>query len=112
MNPDKRISCEEALEHPYFSDFHDVEEEFCVDKSFSIPNVEDRKFSMVELYNAAKVRGRTRIKERRTVHKVKKIHVISGEVGEELIWGKREEVFLKHKKENLFELSCHNVKYL
>jgi len=61
FNPDKRITVEEALEHPYVSQFHNTEEEISCNKVIQIPM--DRKLSVAyyrdELYTnvKAKIKG-------------------------------------------------------
>jgi mitogen-activated protein kinase 15 len=55
FNPKKRITAEEALEHPYVAQFHNVEDEPVCKRKISIPIDDNKKFSISEyrskLYN-------------------------------------------------------------
>ena len=44
FNPKKRLTAEEALEHPYVSEFHNVEEELICDHKITTPLDDDNKF--------------------------------------------------------------------
>lgn len=46
FNPDKRITVEEALDHPYIADFHKIEDEIICEKKISIPMDDNQKFSL------------------------------------------------------------------
>ena len=48
FNPKKRLTAEEALEHPYVSDFHNLEEEIVSDHKIEIPLDDNNKFSKEE----------------------------------------------------------------
>jgi mitogen-activated protein kinase 15 len=48
FNPNKRISVIDALEHPYVSEFHDVEKEIVCDKKIIIPIEDNIKYSVKE----------------------------------------------------------------
>jgi len=54
FNPDKRISAEGALEHPYIAQFHNPEEEITCDKQIVMPLNDNKKLSVAayreELY--------------------------------------------------------------
>jgi len=56
FNPDKRITVEEALDHPYVTQFHNIEEEISCDKQIRIPIDDNKKFSVAnyreELYTS------------------------------------------------------------
>jgi len=56
FNPDKRITVEEALDHPYVTQFHNIEEEISCDKLIRIPIDDNKKFSVAnyreELYTS------------------------------------------------------------
>ena len=51
FNPKKRLTAEEALEHPYVADFHNVEEEIICDHKINVPLDDDNKFTK-EQYRA------------------------------------------------------------
>ena len=51
FNPKKRLTAEEALEHPYVADFHNVEEEITCDHKINVPLDDDNKFTK-EQYRA------------------------------------------------------------
>jgi len=46
FNPNKRLSVEEALEHPYVADFHDLEKEITCKKIVKIPIDDNIKYSV------------------------------------------------------------------
>ena len=48
FNPKKRLTAEEALEHPYVADFHNPEEEILCDNKIDVPLDDDNKFSKEE----------------------------------------------------------------
>ena len=48
FNPKKRLTAEEALEHPYVADFHNPEEEILCDHKINVPLDDDNKFSKEE----------------------------------------------------------------
>ena len=48
FNPKKRLTAEEALEHPYVADFHNPEEEIICDHKIEIPLDDNNKFSREE----------------------------------------------------------------
>ena len=48
FNPKKRLTAEEALEHPYVADFHNLEEEIKCDHKIEIPLDDNNKFSKEE----------------------------------------------------------------
>jgi len=54
FNPDKRISAEGALDHPYIGQFHNPEEEICCEKQIHMPINDNKKLSVAayreELY--------------------------------------------------------------
>jgi len=56
FNPDKRITAEQSLEHPYVAQFHVPEEEIVCEKSISIPINDDKKLTVAayreELYTS------------------------------------------------------------
>jgi mitogen-activated protein kinase 15 len=51
FNPQKRISCEEALAHPYLSEFHDPADEYNCDHMISIPIDDNHKYSISDYRN-------------------------------------------------------------
>ena len=48
FNPKKRLTAEEALEHPYVADFHNPEEEIICDHKIEIPLDDNNKFTKEE----------------------------------------------------------------
>ena len=48
FNPKKRLTAEEALEHPYVADFHNPEEEILCDHKIEIPLDDNNKFTREE----------------------------------------------------------------
>lgn len=60
FNPAKRLTAEEALDHPYMSDFHNIKEEIVSDKKILIPLDDTQKYSLQEyrqkLYDVVKQR--------------------------------------------------------
>ena len=48
FNPNKRITVEEALEHPYVADFHNPSEEIASENKIRIPLDDTKKFSLQE----------------------------------------------------------------
>ena len=51
FNPTKRLTVEEALQHPYVAQFHNPEEEPTCDKKIFIPIDDNKKFSIREYRN-------------------------------------------------------------
>jgi mitogen-activated protein kinase 15 len=51
FNPNKRLTAEEALAHPYVAQFHNLKDESVCSKVISIPMDDDRKFSIREYRN-------------------------------------------------------------
>ena len=51
FNPKKRLTAEEALEHPYVADFHNAEEEIICDHKINVPLDDDNKLTK-EQYRA------------------------------------------------------------
>jgi len=56
FNPDKRMTAEEALNHPYVAQFHSPDEEIVCTKSIHVPIDDNKKYSVSayrdELYNS------------------------------------------------------------
>jgi len=56
FNPDKRITAEQALEHPYLAQFHNPEDEPSCEKAIKIPIDDNKKLSVAayreELYTS------------------------------------------------------------
>ena len=48
FNPKKRLTAEEALEHPYVAEFHNVEREEICDHKITIPLDDNNKYSKAE----------------------------------------------------------------
>ena len=46
FNPNKRITAEQALEHPYLEQFHNPEEEIVCQRPIQIPISDDKKLSV------------------------------------------------------------------
>ena len=74
FNPAKRLSAEEALEHPYVAQFHADEEEPAFDGVIKIPVDDNTKFTVedyrVRLYSEV-VRRRKEQKKSRKANKSK-----------------------------------------
>jgi len=51
FNPQKRISCEEALEHPYLSEFHVPEEEFTCGRTIALSIDDNQEYSLSDFRN-------------------------------------------------------------
>jgi mitogen-activated protein kinase 15 len=51
FNPKKRITAEEALEHSYVAQFHNLDEEFSCPRKITIPIDDNKKFSISEYRN-------------------------------------------------------------
>jgi mitogen-activated protein kinase 15 len=51
FNPKKRITAEEALEHSYVAQFHNIDEEFSCPRKITIPIDDNKKFSISEYRN-------------------------------------------------------------
>jgi len=51
FNPTKRLTVEQALQHPYVAQFHNPEEEPCCSKKIFIPIDDNKKFSIREYRN-------------------------------------------------------------
>ena len=66
FNPNKRPTIEQALNHPYLTQFHDEEEEIICKKIIEIP-LDDHKYSIKDyreqLYNDIKKKKREQRKE-------------------------------------------------
>jgi mitogen-activated protein kinase 15 len=76
FNPSKRITAEEALQHPYVRQFHNPEDEPSCEKEIKITIDDDHKYSINDyretLYQqiiAKKKEGRRRSKSRRSSSK-------------------------------------------
>ena len=69
FRPSKRLSAEEALDHPFFKRFHDPEEEPLCVRSIEIPCDDHRKYAVKiyrdELYKFIKKRNKELRRERR-----------------------------------------------
>jgi len=56
FNPDKRITAEGALEHPYLAQFHNPDDEICCEKEIKIPIDDNKKLTVAayreELYTS------------------------------------------------------------
>jgi len=78
FNPNKRITAEKALAHPYVAQFHNPAEEPSFDKEIKIAIDDDRKFSISDyrnqLYNdiVAKRKEKSRKKKEKTAGKKEK----------------------------------------
>lgn len=46
FNPEKRLTVEQALKHPYMKDFHNEEEEYICDRSIVLPLDDNKKFNV------------------------------------------------------------------
>jgi mitogen-activated protein kinase 15 len=51
FNPNKRLTAEQALRHPYVSQFHNPEDEPVCQKKINIPIDDNQKFSIREYRN-------------------------------------------------------------
>jgi len=51
FNPKKRLTAEQALQHPYVSQFHNIDEEPICNKKIFIPIDDNQKFSIKEYRN-------------------------------------------------------------
>lgn len=51
FNPDKRLTVEQCLEHPYVAQFHNMTEEISCKKTVVIPIDDNKKFSIREYRN-------------------------------------------------------------
>jgi len=76
FNPDKRLTAEEALEHPYVAQFHVPEEEITCEKPISIPIDDNKKLTVMdyrdELYHSIiKVNVETNRANREVKKKIK-----------------------------------------
>jgi mitogen-activated protein kinase 15 len=74
FNPSKRITVEDALEHPYVTQFHNPAEEIIFDKTIVIPINDNKKMSVAtyreELYTSI-IKVNVESKKERSVKKVK-----------------------------------------
>jgi len=76
FNPDKRLTAEESLEHPYVAQFHVPEEEITCDKPIKIPIDDNKKLTVMdyrdELYHSIiKVNVETNKANREVKKKIK-----------------------------------------
>lgn len=51
FNPQKRITCEEALAHPFLSEFHDPADEYVCDRTITISIDDNHKYSISDYRN-------------------------------------------------------------
>ena len=51
FNPNKRLTAEQALKHPYVAQFHNPDEEPVCNKKINIPIDDNQKFSIREYRN-------------------------------------------------------------
>jgi len=74
FNPSKRITVEQALEHPYVAQFHNPAEEITCEKNIVIPINDNKKMSVAtyreELYNSI-IKVNAEAKKEKSVKKVK-----------------------------------------
>jgi len=74
FNPDKRLTVEQALEHPYVGQFHNPAEEIKCDKTIVIPINDNKKMSVAtyrdELYTSI-IKVNVDTKKEKSVKKVK-----------------------------------------
>jgi len=74
FNPDKRITVEQALEHPYIAQFHNPAEEIVCEKVIVMPMNDNKKFSVAtyrdELYTSI-IKVNVETKKEKSVKKVK-----------------------------------------
>jgi mitogen-activated protein kinase 15 len=74
FNPDKRITVEQALEHPYVAQFHNPAEEITCDKTITMPINDNKKLSVSsyrdELYTSI-IKVNVETKKEKVVKKVK-----------------------------------------
>lgn len=74
FNPNKRLTVEQALEHPYVAQFHNPAEEIICEKTIVIPINDNKKFSVAtyrdELYTSI-IKVNVETKKEKSVKKVK-----------------------------------------
>jgi mitogen-activated protein kinase 15 len=74
FNPDKRLTVQQALEHPYVSQFHNPAEEIICEKTIVIPINDNKKMSVAtyrdELYTSI-IKVNVETKKEKVVKKVK-----------------------------------------
>ena len=51
FNPDKRLTVEEALMHPYVAKYRDIKDEIICNKKITVPIDDNKKFSIREYRN-------------------------------------------------------------
>ena len=59
FNPYERITCEQALEHKYFKDFHKKKDEIVMMQPITVPMNDNIKFSIEEYRNYLYFGGKT-----------------------------------------------------
>jgi len=73
FNPNKRITADQALEHPYLEQFHNVEEEIAFEHPIQIPISDNKKLSVAayrdELYNSVIKVNQAEVKKKSTKKK-------------------------------------------
>jgi len=73
FNPNKRMTAEQGLEHPYLEQFHDPEEEISCSRPIQIPLNDDKKLSVAayrdELYNSVIKVNQVEVKKKSTKKK-------------------------------------------
>jgi len=73
FNPNKRITADQALEHPYLEQFHNVEEEIACEHPIQIPISDNKKLSVAayrdELYNSVIKVNQAEVKKKSTKKK-------------------------------------------
>jgi len=73
FNPNKRITAQQALEHPYLEQFHNAEEEIACEHAIQIPISDNKKLSVAayrdELYNSVIKVNQAEVKKKSTKKK-------------------------------------------
>jgi len=73
FNPNKRITAQQALEHPYLEQFHNAEEEIACEHPIQIPISDNKKLSVAayrdELYNSVIKVNQAEVKKKSTKKK-------------------------------------------
>jgi mitogen-activated protein kinase 15 len=73
FNPNKRITADQALEHPYLEQFHNAEEEIACEHPIQIPISDNKKLSVAayrdELYNTVIKVNQAEVKKKSTKKK-------------------------------------------
>jgi len=73
FNPNKRITADQALEHPYLEQFHNPEEEIACEHPIQIPISDNKKLSVAayrdELYNSVIKVNQAEVKKKSTKKK-------------------------------------------